>query len=106
MAALHARCAPSPQHQRVYARPYPAKTGVKTPLWTRYGERVGVRGLPRSRWAARHPLLRQPMQLNPIDLVGRRQRQLVHEPDEARVYIGRRIGERELLDAVLARRVA
>src|SRR5437763_698766 len=51
--------------------------------------------------AVRQVLLCQTMQRNTIDLVGRGQRQLVHEPHEAWMRVGRRIGERELLDPVL-----
>src|SRR5262245_28145425 len=37
-------------------------------------------------------------QRSAIDLVGRGERQLVDEPDEARMLIGRPVGEREALD--------
>ena len=41
-----------------------------------------------------------------VDLVGGRQRQLVDEPDETRVLVRRRMGEREALDVVFARPAA
>ena len=46
----------------------------------------------------RDALLRQLAQRRAVDLVGRGERQFVDEPDEARVLIGRRVGERVLLD--------
>ena len=52
------------------------------------------------------PLLRELAQRVAVDLVGRGERQLVHEPDEARMLVGRRVGEREFLDRVLGRRCA
>src|SRR5207249_11611947 len=48
-------------------------------------------------------LLCQRVQERAVDLVGRRKRQFVHEPDEARMRIGGRIGKRETLDVVRAR---
>src|SRR5262249_21364934 len=53
--------------------------------------------------AVPHTLLRQALQRSPIHLVGGRERQFIDEPDETRMRIGRRIGEREPLDFVLAR---
>ena len=84
------------------------------------GERVGVRGL-RPRGCTPSPLssppwgegeesqsrtlsfpgyflLRHNMQGRAVDLVGGGERQFVDEPDEARVLVGRRVGEREALD--------
>ena len=40
------------------------------------------------------------MQRTAIDLVGRRERQFIDEPDKTRMLIGGRVGERELLDAL------
>ena len=54
----------------------------------------------------RHPLLRHPLQRRAVELVGRGERQFVDEPDEARVLIGRRVGQREALDAVGVERAA
>src|SRR5215470_2879938 len=48
-------------------------------------------------------LLRETVQQRPIDLVARRERQFVDEPDEARMRVGGCIGQREALDLVLAR---
>jgi hypothetical protein len=46
------------------------------------------------------------MQRAAIDLVGRRERQFIDEPDKARMLIGGRVGERELLDALRINGVA
>src|SRR5262249_45189686 len=48
-----------------------------------------------------HPLLGHAMQRVTVDLVGRRERKLVDEPDEARMLVGRGIRQREALDLVL-----
>ncbi len=53
----------------------------------------------------RHAFAGHALERIAVDLVGRGERQLVDEPDEARMRIGRRVGERELLDLVLGRRV-
>src|SRR5215510_8161904 len=45
---------------------------------------------------------RKPPQRGAIDLVGRGERQLVDEPDEARMLVRGRVGKRETLDHVLA----
>ena len=55
---------------------------------------------------SRHAFLRHPPQCRAVDLVGRGERQVVDEEDEARVLIGRRVGKREPLHRVLARPAA
>src|SRR5262249_61266158 len=45
-------------------------------------------------------ILCQRVQERAVDLVGRRKRQFVHEPDKARMRIGSGIGKRETLDVV------
>ena len=52
------------------------------------------------------PFLSHPVQRGAVDLVGRGERQFVDEPDEARMLIGGRIGEREALDRVGVERTA
>src|SRR6516225_11235025 len=47
-------------------------------------------------------LPRETVQQRPIDLVARRERQFVDEPDEARMRVGGCVGKREALDLALA----
>jgi hypothetical protein len=52
------------------------------------------------------PLFRHLMQRTAIDLVGGRERQFIDEPDKARMLVGGRVGQRELLDALRIHGVA
>ena len=53
-----------------------------------------------------YSLIGHRVQRRAVELVGRGERQFVDEPDEARVLIGRRVGEREALDRLAVERAA
>src|SRR5436190_15351521 len=99
---------------RASARVAASMSGTKCPMWSR--KISSPKGSCRpikldgavtiSLRRAAGALARKAAQGRSVELVGGSERQLVNKPDEARMRIGRRIGEREALDLVRARRMS